>query len=91
MWLPLLGLTFIIEGGPSKMNIIDFNIMVAIVTEESHITSMGILASMKWSDGAEWCSLILPDKNRRWSRIFDSYSIFKGSSGEWKDFYQQEI
>lgn len=29
------------------MNIIDFNIMVAIVTEESHITSMGILASMK--------------------------------------------
>lgn len=81
----IIGPNFHNRRGPSKMNIIDFNIMVAVVTEESHITSMGILASMKWSDGAEWCSLILPDKNRRWSHIFDSYSIFKGSS-EKKDW-----
>lgn len=43
----IIGPNFHNRRGPSKMNIIDFNIMVAIVTEESHITSMGILASMK--------------------------------------------
>lgn len=47
IWPSSVVISFRIEGEPDAVDIIDFNVMVAIVTTECEITTMGILASLK--------------------------------------------